>query len=100
VGPNGCGKTTLASLLPRFYDPVEGAVRLDGIDLRELRTKDLRSMVGLVAQQAMLFDDTVRNNIRYGSPHATDEEVTAASEKAFAHRFIIDKLHQGYDTIV
>src|SRR5262249_53728909 len=59
VGPNGCGKTTLVNLLPRFYDAVEGAVRLDGIDIRDLRVKDLRRMTGLVAQQATLFDDTV-----------------------------------------
>src|SRR5207248_3276871 len=75
VGPNGCGKTTLANLLPRFYDPQEGAVQLDGIDIRDLRIKELRRMTGFVAQQAMLFDDTVLNNIRYGSPHASDEQV-------------------------
>jgi ATP-binding cassette subfamily B protein/subfamily B ATP-binding cassette protein MsbA len=100
VGPNGCGKSTLLNLLPRFYDPVDGAVRLEGIDVRELRMRDLRAMVGLVAQQAMLFDDTVWNNIRYGSPRATDAEVIAAAEKAHAHRFILEKLEQGYDTKV
>jgi subfamily B ATP-binding cassette protein MsbA len=100
VGPNGCGKSTLCNLLPRFYDPVKGAVKLGGIDLRELRMKDFRSTIGLVAQQAMLFDDTVLNNIRYGSPQATKEEVIAAAEKAFAHRFIEDKLPDGYDTTV
>jgi ATP-binding cassette subfamily B protein/subfamily B ATP-binding cassette protein MsbA len=100
VGPNGCGKSTLVNLLPRFYDAIEGAVRLDGIDVRELRMRDLRRMIGLVAQQAMLFDDTVRNNIRYGSPRATDDEVVAAAEKAYAHRFILDKLEQGYETKV
>ena len=100
VGPNGCGKTTLASLLLRFYDPVKGEVKLDGIDLRDLRLRDLRGMTGLVAQQAMLFDDTVMNNIRFGSSQATDEEVIAAAEKAYAHRFIIDKLEDGYETQV
>jgi ATP-binding cassette subfamily B protein/subfamily B ATP-binding cassette protein MsbA len=100
VGPNGCGKTTLANLLPRFYDPVAGAVKLGGIDLRELRLKDIRSLIGLVAQQAMLFDDTVWNNVRYGSPHATRDEVFAASEKAFAHKFIVEKLSEGYQTEV
>ncbi len=100
VGPNGCGKTTLVNLLPRFYDPVEGAVRLGGIDLRDLRLKELRSLVGLVAQQAMLFDDTVKNNIRYGSPQATDEQVIEAAEKAYAHQFIVSKLNDGYATEV
>lgn len=100
VGPNGCGKTTLANLVPRFYDPVAGAVRLDGIDLRELRMQDLRRMIGLVAQQALLFDDTVMNNIRYGSPRAGNEEVIAAAEKAFAHRFIVERLSSGYETVV
>ena len=100
VGPNGCGKTTLASLLLRFYDPVKGAVKLDGIDLRDLRLRDLRRMTGLVAQQATLFDDTVMNNIRFGSSQATDDEVIAAAEKAYAHRFIIDKLEKGYETEV
>lgn len=100
VGPNGCGKSTLLNLLPRFYDPVAGAVRLEGIDIRELRMRDLRRMIGLVAQQAMLFDDTVWTNIRYGSPGASDEEVIAAAEKAHAHKFILEKLEHGYDTIV
>ncbi len=100
VGPNGCGKTTLANLLPRFYDPVEGAVRLGGIDIRDLRLKELRSLVGVVSQQGLLFDDTVRNNIRYGTPQATDKEVIAAAESAFAHQFITTKLSHGYDSEV
>ena len=100
VGPNGCGKTTLCNLLPRFYDPIAGAVKLAGIDLRELRIKDIRSLTGLVAQQAMLFDDTVWNNIRYGSPQAKRDEVIAAAEKAFAHKFITEKLPHGYETEV
>jgi subfamily B ATP-binding cassette protein MsbA len=100
VGPNGCGKTTLVNLLPRFYDPVKGSVRLDGIDVRDLRLKDLRAMTGLVAQQAVLFDETVMSNIRYGSQGATDDEVIAAAEKAFAHRFIVERLDKGYNTVV
>jgi ATP-binding cassette subfamily B protein/subfamily B ATP-binding cassette protein MsbA len=100
VGPNGCGKTTLVNLLPRFYDPMAGAVRLDGVDVRELRVADLRRMTGFVAQQATLFDDTVMNNIRYGSPHASDEACVAAAEKAHAHRFIIERLGKGYATLV
>lgn len=100
VGPNGCGKSTLANLLPRFYDPVSGSVRLDGVDLRELRLRDLRRAVGIVTQQTLLFDDTVFNNIRYGSLHASEADVIAAAKKAHAHRFIEEKLDDGYDTIV
>lgn len=100
VGPNGCGKSTLINLLLRFYDPVEGCVKLDNVDIRNLRQQDLRSRVGLVAQQPMLFDDTVLANIRYGSVHASDEEVIEAAKKAHAHRFITEKLEHGYDTIV
>jgi ATP-binding cassette subfamily B protein/subfamily B ATP-binding cassette protein MsbA len=100
VGPNGCGKTTLMNLLPRFYDPVRGAITLDGIDLRELRLRDLRDMIGIVAQQTVLFDDTVANNIRYGRPHASDADVIAAAEKAHAHRFILEKLEDGYESNV
>lgn len=100
VGPNGCGKTTLVNLLPRFYDVAEGAVRLDGIDVRELRLRDLRRHIGLVAQQATLFDESVMNNIRYGSPWASDAEVIAAAEKAYAHRFIVERLDRGYETVV
>ena len=100
VGPNGCGKSTLANLLPRFYDPTSGSVRLDGIDLRDLRMRDLRKMTGLVAQQGILFDDTVLANIRYGSPWASDDDVIAAAEKAYAHRFIVERLDKGYQTTV
>jgi ATP-binding cassette subfamily B protein/subfamily B ATP-binding cassette protein MsbA len=100
VGPNGCGKTTLSNLLMRFYDPTSGAVRLDGIDIRDLRVRDLRRMTGLVSQQAMLFDDTVLSNIRYGSPHASDDQVMAAAQKAHADRFILERLADGYQTVV
>ncbi len=100
VGPNGCGKTTLVSLIPRFFDPVSGSVRLDGIDLREVRLRDLRRQIGLVTQETLLFDDTVYNNIRYGSPHATRADVIRAAEQAHAHRFIEEKLARGYETVV
>jgi ATP-binding cassette subfamily B protein/subfamily B ATP-binding cassette protein MsbA len=88
VGPNGCGKSTLANLIPRFYDPVAGCVRLDGVDLRDMRLRDLRSQIGLVTQETLLFDDTVLNNIRYGCPDATREDVVRAAQQAHAHRFI------------
>ena len=100
VGPNGCGKSTLMSLLLRFYDPVDGSIKLDHVDLREMRQHDLRERIGLVAQQAMLFDDSVIANIRYGTPHATDEQVIEAATKAHAHRFITEKLEHGYETVV
>jgi len=100
VGPNGCGKTTLINLLLRFHDPVGGVVRLDDVDLRQLRLRDLRRLVGMVTQQTVLFDDTVYHNIRYGSPQASREEVLAAAQRAHAHRFIEEKLERGYDTVV
>lgn len=100
VGPNGCGKTTLTSLAPRFFDPTQGAVLLDGVDLREIKIRDLRAQIGIVTQETLLFDDTVANNIRYGSPQATHEQVVEAAKRAHAHRFIEEKLDRGYDTIV
>jgi len=100
VGPNGCGKSTLANLVPRFFDPTSGRVLLDGIDLRDVRLRELRGQIGLVTQETLLFDDTVLNNIRYGAPHATREQVIAAAERAHAHRFIEEKLESGYETIV
>ena len=100
VGPSGCGKSTLANLVPRFADPDAGTIRLDGIPLGEVRLRDLRSQIGLVTQEPLLFDDTVFNNIRYGSPHATAEEVIRAAKQAHAHRFIEQELPQGYDSPV
>jgi ATP-binding cassette subfamily B protein/subfamily B ATP-binding cassette protein MsbA len=98
VGPNGCGKTTLMNLVPRFYDPAAGSVTLDGVDLREFRIRQLRARIGIVSQETLLFDDTVANNIRYGSPEATDDEVFAAAKQAHAHRFITEKLTDGYQS--
>jgi len=100
VGPNGCGKTTLANLIPRFFDPTTGSVELDGIDLRQVRRRDLRRQIGLVTQDTMLFDDTVLNNIRYGAPQATYEQVVAAAEQSHADRFIRGRLANGYQTMV
>jgi ATP-binding cassette subfamily B protein/subfamily B ATP-binding cassette protein MsbA len=100
VGPNGCGKSTLVNLLPRFYDPQSGEIRLGDVGIQDIRLRDLRQTIGVVAQQAMLFDDTVLENIRYGSPAATDEEVIEAATKAHAHKFITEKLEGGYSTVV
>jgi len=100
VGPNGCGKSTLVNLIPRFFDPKSGAVRISDIDLREVRRRDLRQRIGIVSQQTHLFDDTVMNNIRYGSPQASDEAVMEAARQAHADRFILEKLSDGYATLV
>ncbi len=100
VGSNGCGKSTLINLVSRFFDPNVGAVCINGDDIRELRLKDLRKQIGVVAQQTHLFDDTVMNNIRYGTTEATDEDVIAASKQALAHRFVESDLEKGYQTVV
>ena len=97
VGPSGVGKTTLCSLIPRFYDVTDGAVLIDGQDVRNLTQKSLRENVGLVQQDVYLFADTVMNNIRYGKPDATDAEVIEAAKRADAHEFI-SQLPDGYDT--
>ena len=81
VGPNGCGKSTLMNLVARFYDPVEGAVTIDGVDLRNVKIRDLRSRMGVVTQETLLFDESVANNIRYGSPGATQEAVEQAAKQ-------------------
>jgi len=100
VGPNGCGKSTLANLLLRFYDPNAGRVLIDQTDLRQVRMRELRQQIGLVTQETLLFDDTVFNNIRYGNPDATREQVIEAAQQAHAHKFIESKLEQGYETMV
>jgi ATP-binding cassette subfamily B protein/subfamily B ATP-binding cassette protein MsbA len=98
VGPNGCGKSTLANLIPRFADPTNGFVKLDGVPLPDMRTYDVRRQIGIVTQETMLFDDTIFNNIRYGNPNATREQVIAAAKQAHAHRFIEQELPNGYET--
>ncbi len=99
VGPTGAGKTTMANLIPRFYDVSEGAVTIDGIDVRSVTARSLRSQIGIVLQESFLFSDTVMNNIRYGRPTATDEEVVAAARMARADAFI-ERLPNGYDTVL
>ena len=100
VGPNGCGKTTLMQLLPRFYDPTAGRITLDGTDIRDVRLRDLRLRFGLVSQEILLFNDTVENNIRYGKPDASTADIEAAARAAYAHSFITEKLPEGYQSLV
>lgn len=97
VGSSGAGKTTLCSLIPRFYDVSGGAVKIDGMDVRDMKLQDLRRQIGIVQQDVYLFAGTVMENIRYGKPDAADEEVIAAAKAANAHEFI-SELVDGYDT--
>ncbi|MCS7017676.1 MAG: ABC transporter ATP-binding protein [Cytophagales bacterium] len=99
VGPSGGGKSTLADLLPRFYDPSDGYISIDGVDIRRIELTSLRSLFGIVTQEPILFNDTVFNNIAFGMPQATMEQVQAAARIANAHDFIMD-LENGYDTIL
>jgi ATP-binding cassette, subfamily B, bacterial MsbA len=99
VGQSGAGKTTLANLVPRFYDVTAGAVLIDGKDVRDLQLASLRAKIGMVAQETFLFNDTVANNIRYGKPEANDEEVHQAARNALADEFI-ERMPQGYDTVI
>jgi ATP-binding cassette subfamily B protein/subfamily B ATP-binding cassette protein MsbA len=100
VGKNGCGKTTLLNLLPRFYDPDHGSIFIDGVDIRTTNLRSLRKQIAIVTQDMFLFDDTVFNNIAYAHPKATREDVEAAARKAQAHEFIMSDLPNGYDTFV
>ena len=99
VGPSGGGKTTILNLIPRFYDPTEGKLTIDGRDLREVTLTSLREQIALVTQEAFLFDDTIRANIAYAHPQATDAEIEQAARAAAAHEFIL-QLPKGYDTSV
>jgi subfamily B ATP-binding cassette protein MsbA len=97
VGSSGAGKTTLVDLLPRFYDPQGGAIRIDGVDIRDVTLASLRSRIAIVGQHTVLFNDTVRNNIAYGMPDAPMEKVMQAARRANAHGFI-ERMEQGYET--
>lgn len=97
VGSSGAGKSTLCSLIPRFYDVTAGAVKIDGCDVRDIRLKSLRDHIGIVQQDVYLFVGTVFDNIRYGKPDATREEVIEAAKNANAHDFIMS-LPNGYET--
>jgi ABC-type multidrug transport system fused ATPase/permease subunit len=99
IGHTGSGKTTLASLVPRFYDATEGRITIDGVDIRDVRLQSLRREIGIVSQDPFLFSATVRENIGFGRPDATDEEVARAATLAQAHEFI-DELPDGYDTVI
>jgi ATP-binding cassette, subfamily B, bacterial len=99
VGPTGVGKTTLANLIPRFYDVCQGSITLEGIDIRDLTLKSLRQQISIVLQDVFLFHGTARENILFGRPNATEQEVVEAAKIANAHEFIAG-LPDGYDTLI
>ena len=99
VGPSGSGKSTVMKLCARFYDPQQGRVLFDGVPMKDIEPESLMSRISMVFQDVYLFQDTIRDNIRFGKPGATDEEIIAAAEKACCHDFIM-RLPQGYDTMV
>jgi subfamily B ATP-binding cassette protein MsbA len=100
VGPSGAGKSTLVDLIPRFYEPTSGRILLDGVDTREIALPALRSLIGIVSQDTVLFNDTVRHNLAYGAAGKyTDAQIEAAAHAANAHRFIAE-LPNGYDTVL
>jgi subfamily B ATP-binding cassette protein MsbA len=99
VGSSGSGKTTLVSLVPRYYDPSGGSILMDGQDIRDFTLRSLRKQIGIVSQDIVLFDESVRNNIAYGRPEATDEDIVSAAKLAHAHDFI-QQLPDGYQTLI
>lgn len=99
VGSSGAGKTTLVDLIPRFYDPTSGSIFIDNVDIREVKLEDLRKLLGIVTQETVLFNETVRNNIAYGLLEYPEEKIIEAAKAANAHRFIVE-LPEGYETII
>jgi len=99
VGTSGAGKTTLANLIPRFYDVTSGAILIDGVDIRDATLKSLREQIGMVTQEIILFNDTIKHNISYGSLDKPDQEIIAAAKAAYAHEFILEN-PKGYDAII
>jgi subfamily B ATP-binding cassette protein MsbA len=99
VGPSGAGKSTLVSLIPRFYDPMRGSIEIDGVDLRKVTLDSLRGQIGIVSQESVLFNDTVRSNIAYGQRDIDDEKVVEAAKAAHIHDFIMS-LPRGYDSVI
>ena len=99
VGPSGAGKSSLVDLIPRFYDVVEGSIKIDGTDIRNIKLNSLRGLMGIVTQETILFNDTIRNNIAYGLNELSQEKVIEAAKAANAHNFIKD-LNTGYDTVI
>ena len=99
VGPNGCGKTTLMNLLPRFWDVDEGSITIDGHDVRDLRIRGFRRQIGIVPQETILFQDTIAANIAYGDPGASRDRIIEAAKRAYAHQFVMT-LPEGYDTVI
>lgn len=97
VGPTGAGKTTMINLLMRFYDPVAGYIAIDGVPTREMRRADVRKMFGMVLQDTWLFSGTIEDNLKYGNPHATHEEIVKAAKACRVHHFI-ESLPKGYKT--
>ena len=99
VGSSGAGKSTLVHLIPRFFDVTSGRLLIDGHDVRDVTLASLRSQIGIVTQETVLFNDTVRNNIAYGQPHVAAKDVEAAARMALAHDFIME-MPAGYDTVI
>jgi ATP-binding cassette subfamily B protein len=99
LGPTGSGKSSVVNLIPRFYDPTEGVITVDDVDIRTVRLNSLRGQIGMVLQDTTLFAATIRENIAFGRPEATQEEIEAAAKDAQGHEFILQMVH-GYDTEV